>query len=136
MVAASVTNSVLKRKSEAGGRSYYSGLAAEDAVARHYERGGATIVEHRWRGVSGEIDLIARDANVLVFIEVKKGDSFGQALERVSPRQIGRIITAASEYLAGEPAGQNADLRFDVAMVDCLGRISILENAVGFEASM
>ena len=40
-----------------------------------------------------------------------------------------RIYGAASEFLAGEPAGQLTEVRFDVALVDAVGRIEVLENA-------
>jgi len=109
--------------------SYHAGLAAEDAVARHYERAGTPIAATRWRGRGGEIDLIARDGAGLVFIEVKKAATHAAAAARLSARQMGRIHAAASEFLAGEPEGQNTESRFDVALVDSYGRIEIVPNA-------
>ncbi|RVV97417.1 hypothetical protein EKE94_12750 [Mesobaculum littorinae] len=109
--------------------SYHAGLAAEDQVAAHYTARGHRIAGRRWRGRSGEIDLIARDGDDVVFIEVKASRSHAAAAARVSPRQIERIFAAAGEYLAGEPAGQNTPARFDVALVDRTGRIDICENA-------
>ena len=85
----------------------------------------------RWRGAGGEIDLILRDVNTLVFVEVKKSRSFARAAERISPRQIARILNAAEEFLAGEPAGQLTDIRFDAALVDATGAIEIRQNAFG-----
>lgn len=115
----------------AGAVAWRDGAAAEGAVARHYEHAGHAIAERRWRGAGGEIDLIARDAEGLVFIEVKKARSFAAAAERVSARQMARIAASASEYLAGEPAGQNTPVRFDVALVDRAGAVEIIENAFG-----
>jgi putative endonuclease len=112
-----------------GSVAYHSGLVAEGAVAARYVAAGRTIAAQRWRGRSGEIDLIARDGTGLIFIEVKKSRSFEQAATRVSRRQMERIYASASEFLAGEPAGQDTDVRFDVALVDGSGRIEILENA-------
>lgn len=109
--------------------SYYAGLSAEEQVALHYQRHGLQIADQRWRGTGGEIDLIAQDGNALVFIEVKKSRSFAKAAERVSPRQMRRIYSAASEYLANAPQGQDTDCRFDVALVNGTGQIQILENA-------
>ena len=115
----------------AGATAFHAGMAAEGAVAAHYRRAGLSIVARRWRGKGGEIDLVARDGLELVFIEVKKSRSFAQAAARVSPRQIARIMDAASEYLAGEPLGQATPVRFDVARVDARGMIEVMENALG-----
>ncbi|MHC0052418.1 YraN family protein [Actibacterium sp. D379-3] len=109
--------------------SYHAGRVAEDSVAHDYQRRGLAIAGRRWRGVGGEIDLIARDGDGLIFIEVKKSRSFASAAARVSRRQMGRIMTAASEFVAGEPRGQLTDMRFDVALVNGHGQIEILENA-------
>ena len=115
-----------------GSVAYHAGFVAEGAVAAHYLGDGRSIAARRWRGSAGEIDLIARDGSGLIFVEVKKSRSFARAAERVSRRQMERIYAAASEFLAGEPGGQNTDVRFDVALVDDVGRIKILENAFGF----
>lgn len=109
--------------------SYLAGFAAEDAVARHYDRSGRAIAARRWRGVSGEIDLIAREGSEVIFIEVKKSATHAAAAARLSRRQMDRIWGAASEFLAGEPAGQLTPSRFDVALVDGHGCIEIVENA-------
>jgi putative endonuclease len=114
-----------------GAMAYHGGLAAEGAVERHYARAGHAITARRWRGSGGEIDLIARDAAGLVFVEVKKSRTFARAAERVTARQMARIYASASEFLAGEPDGQDSALRFDVALVDQAGRIEIIENAFG-----
>jgi putative endonuclease len=109
--------------------SYRAGLAAEAAVAQLYARSGRPVAATRWRGVGGEIDLIARDGAEVIFIEVKQAQTHAFAAERVSPRQMQRIMDAASEFLAGEPEGQGTAVRFDVALVDGRGRIEIVENA-------
>lgn len=109
--------------------SYRAGLAAEAAVAQLYARSGRAIAATRWRGSAGEIDLIARDGAEVIFIEVKKSRSHAEAAEHLSQRQMARIYASASEFLAGEPTGQNTEARFDVALVDAVGRIEILENA-------
>jgi putative endonuclease len=72
-----------------------------------------------------------RSGVVVVFVEVKKSKSFAAAAERVSKRQMQRIYQAASEFLAGEPAGQDTEMRFDVALVNGVGEVHILENAFG-----
>jgi len=110
--------------------SYRSGLAAESLVERHYVRAGSEVAARRWRGTSGEIDLILRQGRELVFVEVKKSRSFARAAERLSRAQIKRILATATEFLAGEPAGQDSDVRFDVALVNGSGQLDILQNAL------
>lgn len=112
-----------------GAVSYHSGRVAEDQVAQIYSRAGRQIAARRWRGQSGEIDLIARDGAGVIFIEVKKSTTHAMAAERLSNRQMARIYGAAAEFLAGEPGGQATSARFDVALVDSMGRIEVLENA-------
>ncbi|MBN2741749.1 MAG: YraN family protein [Rhodobacteraceae bacterium] len=115
-----------------GALSYYSGLAAEEQVARQYEDAGRSISEHRWRGrYGGEIDLIARDGDTVIFVEVKKSRSHARAVQRLSSRQMQRICVSVQEYLMKFPAPANCNrkVRFDLALVDEQGQIKILENA-------
>ena len=112
-----------------GARSYHAGRAAEDQVAQLYDRSGRLVAARRWRGMSGEIDLIVRDGAEVIFIEVKQSRTHAQAAEHLTERQMRRIYGAAEEFLGGEPAGSLTPARFDVALVDGLGRIEILENA-------
>jgi putative endonuclease len=109
--------------------SYHAGLSAEEQVAQFYTRSGREVCARRWRGTAGEIDLIARDGNSVIFIEVKQSSTHALAAEHLTPRQMARIYATASEFLAGEPNGQLTDSRFDVALVDGTGQIEILENA-------
>ncbi|WP_170350579.1 YraN family protein [Ruegeria atlantica] len=111
--------------------SYHAGQAAELQVAADYERRGFKIAHHRWRGAGGEIDLIARGSDGLVFIEVKKSTSFDMAAARISQRQIYRIFTSAAQFLETEPGGQLTNVRFDAALVDATGAVQIIENAFG-----
>jgi putative endonuclease len=119
----------LSRRSE-GSLAHHAGLAAEDSVAMIYERAGHRVLARRWRGKSGEIDLIVQDADGFIFVEVKQSNSHAQAASHVSRSQIQRLFAAASEYVAAAPKGQLSDMRFDVALVDGTGQIDILENAL------
>ena len=112
-----------------GAVSYRAGKCAEDQVAMLYTRAGRLIVARRWRGISGEIDMIARDGEEVIFIEVKQSSTHAIAAEHLSERQMRRIVLAASEFLGDEPNGQNTLSRFDLALVDAFGRIEILQNA-------
>lgn len=109
--------------------SYHAGLAAEDLIARDYRRRGHQIVAQRWRGRRGEIDLIVRDDNSIVFVEVKQSRDFDSALSHVRPAQARRLYAAGEEFLATQPDGSLTDVRFDVALVNGSGAVQILENA-------
>jgi len=111
--------------------SYHAGLAAEGVVETHYVRNGHVVVDRRWRGSAGEIDLVVRDGDGLIFIEIKKSRDFARAAERLSLRQMRRIYATASEFLAGEPDGQDTNVRFDVALMNNMGQIQVIENAFG-----
>lgn len=112
-----------------GSTGYHGGRVAEDIVAQDYARRNHGIAARRWRGKSGEIDLIAREGDTVVFIEVKKSRNFATAARRLGRRQMDRICASASEFLAGEPKGQLTDVRFDLAMVNDIGGIEVIENA-------
>lgn len=112
--------------------SYLAGLAAEESVANQYRRRGMTMAARRWRGRAGEIDLIARNGEQVVFIEVKKSKTFARAAEALSQRQMARIQAAGAEFLAGEPCQLDTEVRFDVALVDAQGQIEVIEYAIGF----
>ena len=113
-----------------GLQSYRAGLHAEEAVERLYNRSGRTICARRWRGISGEIDLIARDGAEVIFIEVKQSRSFDAAAWHVSSRQMARIHASAEDFIGREPRGLLTPCRFDVALVDGQGRIEVIENVM------
>ena len=108
--------------------NYLAGMAAEDAVAADYAKRGHPVAARRWRGSRGELDLVLRDGERLIVVEVKKARDFANAAMHLTRAQVARIHGAASEYVAGEPKGQLTDLRFDVALVDATGQIEIIEN--------
>jgi putative endonuclease len=124
-----VTSSARKDREARGLTNYLAGHAAEASVARHYEDRGVSICARNWRGITGEIDLIGRDGDVVVFVEVKQSRSHDLAASHISQAQIDRIFATVDEFLAGEPKGLLTDVRIDLALVDGQGRIEVLENA-------
>ena len=112
--------------------NYHAGLAAETSVELEYASCGVAILERRWRGKGGEVDLILRDGDELVFVEVKKSKSFACAAESLSHRQLSRICQAAEEYLGTQPDGSLTPMRIDVALTNEIGEIDILRNVTGF----
>ncbi len=98
------------------------GAEAETLAGAFLERRGLRVIERNLRNRSGELDLIARDGEMLVFVEVKARthSDFGRPEEAVDARKRARIIAAAREYLAGLGGGPPA-CRFDVVAVEYTG---------------
>jgi putative endonuclease len=88
-------------------------LAASLLEARGYR-----IIERNWRRPEGELDLVADDRGVLVFVEVRSrtGEERGHPLETVNARKRARVVRASRLYLeATQPAA--TAFRFDVVGV-------------------
>lgn len=94
------------------------GPAGEAAAARHLEARGWRILERGYRTRAGEIDLIADDHGVLVFVEVKtrRGLRCGLPAEAVGARKRAHIVRVAQIYLMRCGAAEAA-CRFDVIEV-------------------
>lgn len=112
-----------------GAMAYHAGLAAEGRIALDYERRGYAVARRRWRGKSGEIDLILHDGAGFIFIEVKQSTNFERAAHRISAAQMRRIALSAEEFLGTQPLGSLTEVRFDVALVNGQGETRIIENA-------
>ncbi len=110
--------------------NHLAGRFAEDQVAARYAGSGHAILSRRWRGKGGELDLVVEKDGEVVFIEVKKSQSFARAAERLSRRQLGRIMTSAEDYLGHMPLGRLSPARIDVALVDGTGCIDVIENVM------
>lgn len=123
------------RRRRRGRISNRSGLAAEEAVARHYARQGARILARRHRTPSGELDLVVTLDDTLVFVEVKQRKSRQLQDSPVSEAQWRRLACAAQEFMI-EDDNVTRTLpycRFDVAIVGPDGTMQIIENARMFE---
>lgn len=119
------------RRRSRGKLACLSGAMAEETVARCLEQRGLEVIARRWRSPSGEIDLICRDGDCVVFVEVKQAATYADAAIRLSRPQMDRICAAANDYCGSLPAGLLTEMRFDVALVDGTGRVDILHNAFG-----
>ncbi len=105
------------------------GSAAENFVEGCLERSGYTIIERNWRVRQGEIDIIALDGDVLVFVEVRsrKGDRFGTAEESVTAAKLDRIVVAGLAYLEENSQFAEHYWRIDLVAVT-LGRSGAVER--------
>lgn len=95
------------------------GAAGEQLACRHLESAGYRIVERNWRCRSGEVDVIARDGDVTVFVEVKEryGRSHGEGCDAVTFGKRRRVVRAARLYAAAHGLSESP-LRFDVVAID------------------
>lgn len=112
-----------------------TGARYEELAAEYLENQGLFILEKNYRCRQGEIDLIARDAEYLVFVEVKyrRGEEKGISLEAVDGRKQKRICKAARYYLACSVGNMDISCRFDVVGIDGKEeKVSWIKNAFDF----
>ncbi len=94
------------------------GRAGEAVAEGVLRRAGLRILDRRFRSREGEIDLVAEDGAVVVFVEVKtrSGGGYGSPAEAVTGRKRGRMARAALAYLASRRLLERPS-RFDVVEV-------------------
>ena len=121
-----------KGQSRLHGRSE-TGRHGEDLAADFLQSAGMSVLERNFRLKSGEIDIIVKDGDTLVFVEVKscRSASFGEPETWVDPRKQMRIGRTAGIYLTMKGI-DDVDCRFDVIAVHFHGeehRINHIKNA-------
>lgn len=107
-------NHVLGRYGEDRAASYLSGLGYE-------------IIDRNWRCQTGEIDLIARDNDRLVFIEVKtrNGSGFGHPFEAITPDKVARLRKLVAQWCKTREI-TTAKVRLDaISVLVSGGRVNI-----------
>lgn len=113
-----------------------TGILGEKLARDFLKKRGYRIGETNYRCREGEIDIIARDKDCLVFVEVrtKTGVGYGTPEESITPAKMHRLATAAASYRQAHP-----DLpetwRIDVVAIELdrkgkPSRIELIENAV------
>jgi len=93
--------------------------AGEDLAATYLASKGYEIVRRNYRTKTGEIDIIAQDANNLVFVEVKTRSkhSIRQALMNVSYTKQKRLTHTAQRYIIEHPDCVKPRIRFDIIIL-------------------
>ncbi len=93
------------------------GALGEEAASQYIRRRGYRILERNYRNRTGEIDIIAQDGQVIVFIEVKtrSSDEYGLPVDAVTKTKQSRLIRSASYYLKRRSAP--LECRFDVVSI-------------------
>lgn len=95
------------------------GAAGEQRACDYLRWEGLSILEQNFRCRVGEIDIVAREGDIVVFVEVKeRGDaSHGGAVEAVTPAKRRRVIRAAQLWAARHGESESP-VRFDVVGID------------------
>ena len=108
-----------------------AGDEAEEAAARHLMASGCRIVARNARYRDGEVDLIAREREIVVFVEVRMrtGSRFGGAAVSVGSVKQQRIARAAQHWLFAAYGERWPACRFDVVTVDGNGTIEWIRDA-------
>ena len=109
--------------------AYSVGFLYELRAAKYARARGYRVLARRYRGGTGEIDLVARDGDTLVFIEVKPRPEgrLGSGAEAVTADKRRRIRSAAREYCARHGCA-DADCRYDILEFTRAG-IQYIKNA-------
>lgn len=97
--------------------AYHLGLSAETAAAWMLRLSGHRVLDRRARLGSGEIDIVARDRQTLIFVEVKARKSLEAALEAVGRKAQTRIANAADLWVEMHPEYAHLDRRYDIVAV-------------------
>lgn len=116
---------IFRRRDDAGKgsgkRSLAKGAQGERVAAEFLVRRGLAIISRNYRCRRGELDLIARDGDTLVFVEVRwrTGTRFGGPAESIDAHKMQRLTCAARHYLGA--FGLIMPCRFDVVLIDGQG---------------
>ena len=115
----------------------FLGKLGEDLACVELERRGYAILARRYRTRFGEIDVVARDGQTLVFVEVKTrdGDHFGGGADAVTTWKQRRVAGMALDYLT-RYRWHDRPCRFDVVAIDVSSKppqVEVYLNA--FEAT-
>jgi putative endonuclease len=103
------------------------GKTGEDLAVAELERRGYAVLARRYRTKHGEIDIVARDGDTTVFVEVKARATaeFGTAAEAVTRRKQLQLASMARDYLARGNL-TNVPCRFDVVAIDGVGESAVI----------
>lgn len=108
-----------------------AGAVAEERALLHLVQQGLSLVQRNYRYKGGELDLVMRDGDTLVFVEVRQRASmrFGGAVASVNHAKQVKLVKTAQHYLQKQPS--MPPCRFDVVAVDG-EQLSWLKNVIQF----
>ena len=93
------------------------GNKGEMLAARYLANEGLAVLEYNWRSGHKEIDLIAKERDILVFVEVKtrRNEIYGDIRDAVTPQKMRNIINAAEAYIKRHQI--DTTIRFDIVTI-------------------
>ena len=97
-----------------------AGNSFEQRACAELERAGLKLLVRNYCTRHGELDLVMRDGDTVVFVEVRyrKSASHGDAAASVTASKQARLILAAQHWLAAHPQHARRTCRFDVISYD------------------
>jgi putative endonuclease len=105
-------------------------------AAAYLRQQGYLILERNWRCPIGELDIVAREGEILTFIEVRarRGNRFGTPEESITPAKQARLVELAQTYLQ-EKGLTDQSWRIDVVAIEMdqgggAKRLNLIQNAV------
>lgn len=103
------------------------GRYGEDRAAEYLASLGYEIIERNWRCSVGEIDLIARDRNRLVFVEVKtrSGSGFGHPFESISSEKLARLRRLVASWCEARQVNSQRVRMDAISVLLTNGRVAI-----------
>jgi len=96
---------------------FFKGRKGEDLALEYLEKNGFVLIEKNFRSRFGEIDLIVKDGQTIVFVEVKYrlSENYGSPKEAVTNEKIKKIIRTAQYFITKN--NFNSLYRFDVVSI-------------------
>lgn len=115
-----------------------TGSRGEDMAVLFLEKQGYTVLDRNYRRRFGEIDIVAEEGGVLVFIEVKarKNNRYGNPFEAVDVRKQKKLSRMAQDYISRHKM-EDRPARFDVVAVrlnpDSRSEVELIRDAFDFQ---
>lgn len=128
-------------KRPAGSQRRQLGNTGEDLALQTLTAAGLTILDRNWRCAAGELDLVAQEiapdfvsgdahATWLVLVEVRtrRGDTFGTALQAITPRKAAKLRQVAEEYVQSHGWAGPWRIDFVAVQMDRSGRLMAVDH--------
>ncbi len=108
------------------------GAWAEEQANQYLQAKGLQLITKNYRCKCGEIDLVMRQKDSIVFIEVRyrKNNLFGSATESIDRRKQSKLIAAAKHYLQSNKITARSPSRIDVIAITGQTQIEWIQNAI------
>ena len=114
--------------------AYISGHLAEKKACTFLKKKGFKKIAQNVKGLRGygvcELDLVMRDKNTLVFVEVKKRKDINDAFKAIPISMQKRLYRGAEYFLAQHPEYKDLDCRFDAVFISDNGQIEHVSNII------